>query len=89
MLSEKNKHSFDIRIKFREKGHKYWIDNDDTDIVSCTSYIHSFFEDFDTYGIIKNILKSDKWKNDPEYRYYQKTETEIISLTGLNKKSTD
>ena len=56
MLAEKNKHPFDIRIKFRDKDHKYWIDNDDTDLVSCTTYIHSFFNEFDTAGVIKNIL---------------------------------
>ena len=34
LLSEKNKHEFDERIKFQEEGHKYWIDNNDKDLVS-------------------------------------------------------
>jgi len=29
-LAELNKHIRDSRIKFRDEGHKYWIDNDDT-----------------------------------------------------------
>ena len=70
LLSIKNKHSFDDRVKFREEGHVYWIDGSNKDLISCTTFIHGFFEDFNTDQIIKNILKSDKCKNDPEYKYY-------------------
>ena len=57
MLSEKNNHLFDRRIRFQNIGHKYFIDDDDTDIVSSTSFIHNFFSDFDTDTVIKNIIK--------------------------------
>jgi len=78
-LKELNKHPHDSRIKFRDEGHKYWIDNDDIDIISATSFIHTFFNDFDTDSIINNILNSKKYK-DPEYKYYGMSSEEIKKL---------
>jgi ATP-dependent DNA helicase PIF1 len=69
LLSEKNKHPFDDRITFQEEGHKYWIDGDCKDLISSTTFIHSFFNDFDADKVIKDILKSEKYK-DPAYEYY-------------------
>ena len=43
-LAEVNKHTRDARIKFRDEGHKYWIDGDDTDLISCTTFIKKFFD---------------------------------------------
>ena len=72
MLEEINKHPFDRRIKFRDQGHKYWIDGDDTDIISATSYIHQFFQEFNEDKVIKNILNSKDYEN-PDYKYYKMT----------------
>jgi len=83
MLSKINKHPLDTRIKFKDKGHKYWIDNNDTDIVSTTSFIHNFFNDFDDDSVAKNIVNSKKYK-DPEYKYYKMTIEEIKQLWGEN-----
>ena len=55
LLSEINKHPFDSRIKFKEEGHIYWIDDDNTDLISATTFIHKFFNDFETDKIINNI----------------------------------
>jgi ATP-dependent DNA helicase PIF1 len=77
MLNAKNKHEFDDRIKFQPKGHKYWIDGDDTDVVSATTYIKSFFSEFDTDKIVTGILKKHEYTNDPDYKYY-KMDPEII-----------
>lgn len=89
MLSLKNKHELDDRIRFREKGHKYWIDGDDTDVVSATTYIKSFFSEFDTDKEVSRILKKDEYENDPEYKYY-KMDPEIIKKmweTNRNESS--
>lgn len=77
LLSIKNKHPSDERVKFREKGHIYWIDGSNKDLISCTTFIHGFFEDFNTDQTIKNILKSDKYKNDPDYKYYEMSYLDI------------
>ena len=69
MLSVKNKHELDNRIRFREKGHKYWIDGDDTDVVSATTYIKYFFEKFDDDKVVRGILKKNEYENDPDYKY--------------------
>ena len=85
LLSFKNKHTNDSRIKFIEEGHKYFIDNDDTNIVSCTTYIHGFFEEFKSGEIIQNICKSSKWKNDTNYQYYQMTPIQIEECWEKNR----
>ena len=85
LLKEKNKHTLDERIKFQDKGHKYYIDGDSKDIVSSTSFIHQFFDDFDTDKIIQNILKSSKY-NDPNYAYYKMSFTDIKNQWSNNSK---
>ena len=85
-ISEKNAHKNDSRIRFRDVDHKYWIDDDDTDIISCTTYIHSFFDDFNSDMIINSIVKSIKWKVDKSYKYYQMTRDQIKNSWALNSK---
>ena len=76
LLSEKNKHPLDKRIKFQDEGHRYWIDGDDKDLTSSTTYIHTFFNHFDADKVIKGILKSAKYK-DPSYEYYGMSHSHI------------
>ena len=56
LLAEKNKHILDSRINHVKEGHKYFIDNNSKDVISVTTYIHTFFNEFDTDYIIKKIL---------------------------------
>ena len=76
LLSEINKHPFDSRIRFRDEGHKYWIDDDDKDLISSTTFIHTFFDHFDEDDCVKKILNSPKYK-DSTYEYYNMSEKEI------------
>ena len=71
MLSEKNSHPLDSRIKFKEEGHIYWIDDDLEDIISATTFIKTFEKEFDSDASIENILNNPKYNNDPKYEYYQ------------------
>lgn len=75
MLSEKNKHIFDSRIRFQDEGHKYWLDDDDKDVISVTTYLKQFFE-FNSDKVINNIINSSKY-NDPDYKYYNMSAEEI------------
>jgi ATP-dependent DNA helicase PIF1 len=84
-LAELNKHSRDTRIKFRDEGHKYWIDNDDTDLISSTTFIKKFFDNFDTDTVVSNIIKSEKYV-DPNYKYYGMKDEEIKKLWNDNSK---
>jgi hypothetical protein len=84
-LAELNKHICDKRIKFRDEGHKYWIDGDDTDLISCTTFIKKFFGNFDTDTVVSNIIKSDKY-DDPNYKYYGMNDEEIKKLWNDNSK---
>lgn len=85
-LADLNKHERDKRIKFLDKGHKYWIDDDNTDLISCTTFIKKFLNEFDTDAVIDNIMKSEKYNNDPDYKYYGMKEDDIKKLWNDNSK---
>lgn len=76
LLADKNKHPYDERIKFQDEGHKYWIDGNDKDLISSTTFIHTFFDHFDSEKMINNILKSKKY-NEPDYKYYKMSAEQI------------
>jgi len=81
-----NQHINDKRIKFEDEGHKYWIDGDDTDITSSTTFIHQFFKHFNSDRIIQNIISSNKHKEDTEYKYYKLTKEEIQKMWNDNSQ---
>lgn len=83
-LAIKNAHPRDSRIVFFEIGHRYEIDGKDG-YVSCTTWNHSLFAHFDAVAICRKILKNPKWKKDPEYKYYQQSEAEILAGWELNR----
>ena len=85
MLSEKNHHPNDIKIKFQDEGHKYWINGSDKDVISTTTFIHKFFSEFETDKIINNILKSEEYNN-PDYKYYNMSFNNIKELWSNNAK---
>jgi hypothetical protein len=87
LLSFINQHPNDKNITFVEDGHIYFIHGKSTGIVSCTSFIHSFFSKFDSKKIILQICKSDRWKNDPMYQYYQKSPSQIENEWEINRVS--
>lgn len=71
MLSVKNKHQFDYKIKFQDEGHKYWINGDNKNVISVTEFYKKFFPEFETKSdeIINAIINSEKYK-DPDYKYH-------------------
>lgn len=73
-LAVVNKHPRDERISFHEETHTYTIDGAKEGWVSCTGFIHSFFEEFDADAIIKKMMGSKKWS---ESKYYGMTADEI------------
>ena len=77
LLEEINKHELDSRISFVDEGHIYFIDGKSNGIISCTSFIHKFFGQFNATQVIQQIQKSTKYKTDPTYKYYGKSTQEI------------
>jgi len=75
-LAQQNAHPFDARIQLTDK-HVYILDNSSKDMVSCTTFNGRFFKPFIKADAIANIMKSDKYLSDPDYKYYQKS-TEVI-----------
>ena len=77
LLEELNKHVFDARISFVDEGHIYYVDGQSKGIISCTTFIHKFFGQFNPTQVIQQIQKSSKYRTDPTYKYYGKSTEDI------------
>jgi ATP-dependent DNA helicase PIF1 len=71
MLAKKNSHPFDTRIKFQQEGHVYWINNDPTNLISATTLIKRFHDEFDADSVVEKIMNKYDYNNNPEYKYYK------------------
>ena len=91
MLSVKNKHPLDYKIKFQDEGHKYYINGDNNNVISVSEFYKKFFPDFNSKSneIINAIINSDNYK-DPDYKYYNMTFEEIKnSWEDLGKEASE
>jgi len=87
LLSQINAHKSDSRIAFRDEGHIYWIDGSTKDLISATTFIHGFFNEFNTDKTIKNIILNSKHKTDKSYVYYMMTYDEIKNKWSTNAQN--
>ena len=78
-LANKNKHTRDNFITFDEGPHIYTV-HGDSSYTSVTTFIHSNFSHFDGDKIANKILNGKKWKEDKNYKYYQKSKEEILDM---------
>ena len=78
-LAKENKHERDCHIKFDEGPHIYTV-HSDSSYTSVTTFIHSNFSHFDAETIVNKILNGKKWKEDTNYKYYQKSKEEILNM---------
>ena len=85
LLENKNPHKFDAQIKFREHDHVYWLDGDSSNLVSSTTYIHQFFEEFNADAIIARIMGGRKWAHDESYKYYRQSKQTILDGWEQNR----
>lgn len=89
LLAERNRFAgFDDHVHFDEPTHIYTVDG-----VryrgSCTAFLGQWFGKFDADAVADKIVGSYKWKNCPNYRYYQMTREEIKDdWTMANKLGT-
>lgn len=74
---EKNHHSRNDLITFKEDGHIYQI-KDVASVKSVTTWIHTLFPQFNADNTIEKIIASDAWKNGSS-RYANMTSDEIKS----------
>lgn len=86
MLSTKNHHERDSRIKFFEEGHVYELDGM-SDCVSTTTYIHSFFNEFDKDKVAKKL--SDKYRDIDGHKYYGMSVEDIKRSWESNSAAAD
>ena len=73
ILEEKNTHERDKHIRFEEEGHIYTIKGD-TSYISTTTWVKTFFEEFNSDLIIEKMMNSINWKNN---KYYGKSKDDI------------
>lgn len=73
-LAVVNAHPRDARISFEEETHTYTIDGQREGWISCTGFIHSFFQHFDADAVIAKMMSSPKWTSN---KYYGMTADEI------------
>ena len=86
ILSKRNKHPRDKRIKFYEKEHKYIIDLEpDVKYTSVTTWIQEHFEKFEADKIIKKMMSGASWK--AGHKYWGKTPDEIKYMWNSNRDS--
>jgi hypothetical protein len=80
MLSQLNPHERDKDITFQEKGHIYDIKGDRF-YKSCTTWVKSFFEKFDSDAIITRMMSKPDWSTN---KYFGMTKKEIKDLWYKN-----
>ena len=77
VLDKKNPHIRDKQITFYEEDHIYDVDGC-RDFVSCTTFIHQFYEEFDADKVIQRMMSNPiKWERS---KYHGMTATEIKYL---------
>jgi ATP-dependent DNA helicase PIF1 len=79
LLSVKNAHTFDKRITFQEEGHIYTVDGETKDLISATTFLKNFHDEFNADLIIEGMMKKDKYK-DPSNEYYGMSAENIKKL---------
>ena len=80
ILERTNPLPLDKIIDFTEEGHKYFVngvDSKELGYKSVTTVIGSYFDHFDGDLAVRMIQRSRKHQNDPEYRYYKMSPSEI------------
>lgn len=81
-LSKQNFHQRDEHITFDEKPHIYYVKQKPYSM-SVTSFIHEFFEKFDSKAIIEKFY--DRWQEDEYSKYYGLSPEEILDSWEENR----
>jgi len=77
LLDKQNPHPRDKRITFYDEGHIYDVDGR-RDFVSCTTFIHTFYKEFDADYVIQRLMSNHtRWSKSV---YYGQTADEIKTL---------
>jgi hypothetical protein len=82
-LAKLHPHPRDNRIVFDEGPHIYYIDGSSEGYISCTTWNHSHFENFNADAIIDKMMSSSNWQ--PGNKYYGKTKDEIKAIWDKNR----
>ena len=83
-------HERDDNLDFDEHYHVYKLKGSDIKFDSVTSTIHNNFSKFDPKLAVKNIIGCGKYSKDPTYKYYQKSQEQILAEWALTRsKGTD
>jgi ATP-dependent DNA helicase PIF1 len=87
LLATKNAHPRDKRIRLHEPSHTYYVDGSSNNMLSCTTLINSFFGIFNADDAVANIMKTEQYTSDVNYKYYKKSADEIKSMWNVSRDS--
>lgn len=87
LLSKKNPHARDNRITMNESSHTYYVDGSSKNMISCTTLVNSFFAAFNADDAIENIMRTEQYTTDVNYKYYKMSADEIKSMWNVLRDS--
>lgn len=92
LLHLKNPHPKDKHIRFQDEGHRYWIKGCERGVISTTTILKKYFEEFNPDPIIRRIMRPSNvayWE-DPSYKYFQKDAHEIREMwSNMGRKAAE
>lgn len=83
-LALKNVHVRDAAISFYEPDHKYTIAKDKRPYTSVTTFNTSLFRKFNAPVVAAKLVENTSRMNDPNYKYYQMSATDIEQMWDAN-----
>ncbi|KAK3234656.1 hypothetical protein CYMTET_55206 [Cymbomonas tetramitiformis] len=83
-LQELNSHARDSRIGFDEATHKYFIDGKGRNVTSVTTFLKTFFDEFNAKKTLNKYGR--RWRSDRHHKYYAKSDDEILCLWEKNRR---
>jgi len=83
-LAIKNAHVRDSFIQFEESSHIYTVKGTYKGYTSVTKLIHSFFPEFDTFGVIQKMMAGRNWSS---HKHFGKTANEIAAIWKSDGKA--
>ena len=82
VLAEINAHPRDVRIRFVDEGHVYFVDGISDGWISATTFIHTLFPTFNSDQVIQKMMRGRNWATS---KYHGMTPEQIKDSWEVNR----
>ncbi|KAK3284461.1 hypothetical protein CYMTET_7905 [Cymbomonas tetramitiformis] len=82
-LEKLNAHVRDAHITFDEPSHKYFLGGDGRNVISVTTFMKRFFQEFDGRAVIR--VHGSRWRTTPGHKYANMSTEEILEIWEANR----